>query len=187
MNLFRWFTALFGRKGPGAGGTAPPPAARGELREAPRTYVFGGKEFRQILEGTSERDHYVVRLSGKAGLREIVMHQGETPDGFAMRLLYDLIDADVVHEVLAGLIVPSEIKDFEWSYAVAAETATHLRRCYKSDGKDQINSLILLYLQDFLTRGMGFVVSSRTASAGMVQSRGASGTESRTVSEAGAS
>ena len=185
MNLFRWLTALFGRSGPGAGGSAPPPAARAASKLAP--FHVNGREFRQIGEWTAEAEHYVVRLSGRAGLREITMLETETPEEFSSRLLYALVDADVVFEILGGLVVPAELGDCDWREDVAKNTATHFRRSYRTEDKRQINLLILRYLQDFLTRGMGFVVSSRTASAGQVQHQRMNGTRSRTDSEVGAS
>jgi len=160
MRLLRWLAGLWAGRGRDRRGSNPPPPVR--IEKGP-VENYGDRAFRVITNGTAERDHYVIRLSGRAGLRQVEMRPNEPLEEFGLRLLYELIDADVIFEVMGGLLIPDEIEDSEWSPAVAAATALHLRRC-QGEAKERINSHIAKFLEDFFGREMGSIVTSRIAS-----------------------
>jgi len=175
VNLFEWLGNLFQPKKRDSGASAPGPApARG--RDADRALRIGGKRFRVVQDGTAERDHFVIQYAGKVGLREVAMLEAEDPEAFAHRLLYQLVDAGVVFELLGGILIPDELEDSEWTLELARSTAAHLRRCHLPEDKATINAAIGCLIQDFFVRGVSSLVSSRTVSGRALRTTALSGT-----------
>lgn len=129
-----------------------------------RTFLFRGKPFVTITEGTAERDDYVSRLEGRAGLRLAKQLPGESPEDFAQRLLFQLIDADVRFEILGGLLVPKGTADEAWTPEMAAETAGFLRGASQVEDKAAINTQTLALLADFIARGIDWSGTTPIAS-----------------------
>lgn len=187
MRILDWIDRWFGL-GAHRGGEKSPPRPRRDSTPAStrpaQTFWFGGKPFVVITEGTAERDHYVTRLAGRAGLREVEIGKGELPEDFAQRLLYELVDSGVIFDVLGGLLIPRHIDPWAWTPQLASDTADYFRHLHSPEDKAALNVHILSFLEDFFARGMGSLVSSPTAS-GATQANNAPSTE-RIVTESGA-
>ncbi len=177
--ILNWIRRIFSRPVQVAhrGGEQSPPRPGRAFPAAPlrsdQVFWLGGKPYVALIEGTSERDDYVMRLAGKAGLREVSMRRGETPEAFAQRLLYDLVDAEVRHDILGGLLIPRGEKPENWSPSLAENTAKHFRMLTSEEDKSTLNGLTAGFLGDFFERGLSSLLNSPTASEGTAQVRDA--------------
>jgi len=164
MKIAAWIRSWF-RQVARSGGEQSPPRPRPHAPHATeRVFWLGGKPFVAVIDGTSLRDDYVMRLAGRAGLREVALRNGETAEAFANRLLNDLVDAEVRHAILGGLLIPRGEKPESWTPEMAEETAKHLQHLTDPAEKVTLNGLTASFLGDFYARELGSLVNSPIAS-----------------------
>lgn len=141
-----------------------------------QTIKIGGRTFVELGESTIEHDLFVLDLTRKAGLDEVVLEDGESPDRFARRLLNGLATNMAALELLGAFMVPEGTKAEDWSPELAAETARHFGgrgRPITGEDKAAVFELLKDLTIHFFAKGVTSVWSSRTSS----------GTEGHAVAE----
>lgn len=146
-----------------------------------RTVSFSGHEYVSFSIGTAEHQLHCMALIREAGLRDVVLKDGETPEAFSQRLLDQLISARLVFELIAGWLVPADWQEriaplvaegyepspgLAWTPKVAEEIAGVLRRVTDPREIADLHVLILDLLIDFFARGTSSLWSSGQSSRG---------------------
>ena len=124
--------------------------------------MLGGRAFAPTGASTLEHDDYVMGLVRKSGLKNLEMMPGESADKFVERLLWDLVD--VRAPLLGAFLVPEGVKGSEWTPAIAAQTAAHVRGLTTETDKAATNSLTISMLIGFFGNGLATLWTTRKSS-----------------------
>lgn len=115
----------------------------------------------------------MARLRG-VGFDKVQRFENETPEQFGARLGAELFGSDDVLLVLGGFLVPAEIKDTQWTPAIAKETASFVGGLSDPDDKLAYQQVVLSVLIPFLESGLSSSTSSEPSSvAAAVERNGA--------------
>ena len=132
--------------------------------------VLGGREFAVVTRTTLGHDLHLTRLVRSAGLSEVGMAEGETPEEFTRRLLEAVIGTGRALDILACLIVPvvpnlAEGKQPEtWTRALARRTSAWLYGLCAEEDKAKVRNLICSLLIHFFVNGITSLRSSGMSS-----------------------
>lgn len=116
------------------------------------TLLLGGRAFARAEDTTVEQDLFIMGRIREAGLNEITLRAGESPDEFSRRLIGDLAASGVTLPLLGGLIVPAE--SGAWSPSLAASTAEYIATLADPEDKLRVNTLIVSMLLGFFESGI---------------------------------
>jgi hypothetical protein len=125
---------------------------------------ISGRQFKAVTDSTLEHDIWTVQQLDRAGLRNLVMEDGETPDEFANRMMTKLMLSGAVFELLGGLLMPAEVKGKDWTPAMAVETG---RLFAGATGQDKaiVKSQLAGAMEIFLAQGLLSSIRSQRSSA----------------------
>lgn len=119
-----------------------------------RRHVLGGRPFVVIGESTLEHDLTFTGICETTGLGQPSMRDGEDPEGFARRLLGELLASGRALELLACLLIPEGTESTDWTPELAAETKRHLAGLTAAEDKAQISKLLTSAVADFFESGL---------------------------------
>lgn len=129
-----------------------------------QTITISGREFKAVTDSTLEHDVWTVQQLDRAGLRNLVMEDGEKPDEFVNRILMKLMLAGDVFELLGGLLMPAELNGKEWTPDIASETG-RLFASATGEDKATVKRQIAGAMEVFLAQGLLSSIRSRRSSA----------------------
>ena len=126
--------------------------------------LLGGRAWRILQSGTLEHAVWIDRLLLESHLRAVRLQPGETAEQFASRLLDALTVSGKSLDLLAGLLVPGELRDEEWSPEVAAATARFLQKLSGPQDLAAARALLVTAVLGFFEGGLGSIARSGIAS-----------------------
>ncbi len=129
-------------------------------------HTLGGRRFHVLTETTAEHDHWYMRQVRGAGLYDVFLTEGETPEAFARRLLGIAIDSGKEFLLISGMLVPESASGAPWSPAIATETAEFLKSLSAPEDKRQLNMLLGALIADFFAAGLISSAASSISSSG---------------------
>lgn len=155
-----------------------------------QTIVLAGRRFRLVGEHTLDQDIHFLGLFSQAGLETVEQLEAETVEQFGWRILSKVLEAGVLTQLIACLVIPEELapagrirRFFEranivaraerpdgWTPALAAATASWLGGLTDPIEKGQVYSLVSELLLPFVcgaTRpSLALILSSPTKKRG---------------------
>jgi hypothetical protein len=128
------------------------------------TIQIAGREFKAVTDSTLEHDVWTVQQLDRAGLRNLILEDGEKPDEFVERILAKLMLDGAVFELLGGLFMPAELEGKGWTPEMAFETG---RLFASTTGEDKaiVKRQIAGAVEVFLAQGLLSSIRSRRSSA----------------------
>lgn len=127
---------------------------------------LGGRAFRVVKVSTVEHDVWMMGKTAAAGMQQVTMLPGETPESFATRLTGEFARSGLVLVLLGGALIPAELEDLEWSPAVAAQTAAFLGGLTDPADKQLVLAQVASLVAGFFETGLMSCMTSRNSSAG---------------------
>lgn len=128
---------------------------------APRVLSLGRehpaqRDYRVVSVRTLAQDVWMTRVVRRAGLDQVTVPKDAATDpqafdAFITSLVQRVFEADVVGDLLAGVLVPAAAP--AWSAAMAAETKTYLLSLTDEDEKRMLLSMLAEILAGFLSGG----------------------------------
>lgn len=128
---------------------------------APRVISLGRdhpaqREYRVVSARTLAQDVWMTRVIRVAGLDQVTVPKEAADDpvvfgAFITALVQRVFDADVVGDLLAGVLVP--LKAPAWNAATAEATKTYLLGLTDEDEKRVLLSMLAEILSGFLSGG----------------------------------
>jgi hypothetical protein len=158
---------------------------------------LGDRRFRSVGVTSIAQDLHVWRCARAAGIKELEIGRGESPDEFAKRITDGLLETDLAFEMLGGLLVPDGEPEESWTPEMAADTAAYLRTIRDERSKAVFRMLVVSVILGFLERGLVSLIASRASSmkgetalrdrakGGRTRARGESGPASSESSQGG--
>lgn len=132
----------------------------------PENISLGGRSFTYVgANGTLDRDLYVMAHARHAGLADAQIHEAESPEDYAARLLDLLLTSGHGLLLLGGFLLPEGKRVEDWSEELARETAGFLGRVTDPDQKREVQVQLLSVTLGFFVNGLGSWVATRRASA----------------------
>lgn len=125
---------------------------------------LGGRRWRILQNGPLEHAIWMDRQVLQANLRGLRQQAGEAPEAFANRILDQIIISGTVFHLLSGMLLPEEVKDVDWTPALAEQTSGFLRRLTDERDKMAIRSLLVSLVLVFFVHGLRFSAVSGIAS-----------------------
>lgn len=131
-------------------------------------HVLGGRVFLEVGNSTLEQDLTIRPLIRKAGLDDAVLHEGEEPGAFALRVLDTALESRAVLQLLGCLLVPEELATssepgMSWTPEIGQETARFLGDLTTQDDKAQVRQLIQTLISAFFENGITSLWNSKTS------------------------
>jgi hypothetical protein len=140
---------------------------------------ISGREFKPVTDSTLEHDIWTVQQLDRAGLRNMVMGEDETPDVFANRMMNALMMSGAVFELLGGLLMPAGVKGKDWTPDMAAETGRLFAAATGPD-KALIKAQLAGVVEVFLAQGLLSLTRSQRYSARTVNPQAIASTAAQT-------
>lgn len=135
--------------------------------------ALGGREYRVIKTSTVEHDVWMMARVVDAGIRQVTMEPGESPEAFATRLTGELARSGQVLALLGGVMIPSELQDLQWTPEVAKATAAALGQLTDPDDKQAVLSQIASLVAGFFEAGLISFMTSQNYSGSVGDQPGA--------------
>jgi hypothetical protein len=126
---------------------------------------LGGREFRPVEDGTIEHDYWLMGLIRRAGMDRVVMQEGESPDEFASRIMFELMASEHAFSILGGAMMPADKDVCDWTPAMAADTAAFLKHLTSAEDKQTLNACTASLVADFFVHGLATLMTSRKYSS----------------------
>jgi hypothetical protein len=123
-----------------------------------RGRVIGGVTYIPVQNPTVRHDCWIMGRVKEAGLGEVELREGERPEDWAKRFMFQLMSSDSALLFMGGVLVP---KDTVWSPKVAQETARHLGDLTSDEDKEVIFGYLLTTLIAFFESGLTSLWSTR--------------------------
>lgn len=140
-----------------------------QIRNGGEGHELGGRHFALVGDSTIEQDLIILSLIRKAGLDEVMLEEGETPQAFALRILDVAIQSGAVMELLGCLLIPEDRTagamepGDAWTPEIGQETSRFIAELRDPADKAKVKALILSLLVSFFDRGIASLWSSRTS------------------------
>jgi hypothetical protein len=115
---------------------------------------LAGKEFQTVSRGTIEWDVEIYRSLQGAGLSDITLHLGETPEQLAQRIFRSVMASGSAFEILGCVLVPAGMDPLDWTPSLQRETAAFIRRLNSDEDKAAINGQIVSLIASFFRQGL---------------------------------
>jgi hypothetical protein len=107
--------------------------------------TLGGRAFRVIDfdRRTIPLHLYLETQMRESGADKVLPGPEEGDESWALRLRMQLVDSGRAIDLVAGCLVAPEQSERDWSPAVAAATAAHLRQCDAAEALETFDQLAL--------------------------------------------
>lgn len=129
-----------------------------------QTFAVGGREFRLVQRSTVKHDVYMLRHLRAAGVTGARPGEGETQEQFCVRVHEQILDSGQMLPILAGMLVPVQLEDLQWTPAIASETEEFLDALFEPADKAAMHKALAQF-SGFFAAGL----LSREPSAGASQ------------------
>lgn len=144
-----------------------------------KTIVLGGLGFRIITNGTVKHDLWMYAQVKAAGLSELEIKPGQSPEAFVDEVLGRLMASDRALVLLGGLLLPERLEMKDWTPQVAAEVTAHLEGLIEPQDKALVRGTLASMVVGFFQSGLvSFVTSPTSSGAGEADAGGEAGTMS---------
>ncbi|HEY6108692.1 MAG TPA: hypothetical protein VIV56_07300 [Gemmatimonadales bacterium] len=127
-------------------------------------HVIGGVPYVPVGTSTVEHDVWIMGRVHRAGLDEVLVHAGESPDEWGKRLLFEAMASGEALMLLAGLLVPEKVGAEGWTPEVAEQTAAAFGKLTADSDKEALYGLLLSTLIAFFETGLSSFVTTKTSS-----------------------
>jgi hypothetical protein len=145
--------------------------------------TLNGRQFEAVSSGTVEWDVTLYGLLQGAGLSDVTMHAGETPQRLAERIYRSLIGCGRLFEILGCVLVPAGTQGFKWTPELMQSTAEFLRHLQAPEDKEAITAQMVALVTSFFRQGL---LSIRTSPSSSGASVGAAATATATATQSAA-
>lgn len=132
---------------------------------AAETHTLGGRLFREPAKSTIAHDAWVMARIRSTGMERLERKPDEAWDDFGVRLTETVLSSGHALDLLAGLLVPAEIGDLQWTPAIAKEIASFLGELSDPADKQAVHVLIGRLVAGFFVEGVLSESLSRVSSA----------------------
>lgn len=147
-------------------------------RLAEERHVLGGRTFLSVTDSTVEHDLHFHGIAGRAGLR-FWKHEDESVEGFAARILEEMIQSGKALDLLGCLLVPEEIGVEGWTPEEARKTSAFIGQLRGEEDKARVRALILSLLIGFFGCGLASISTSPRSSSGATAASGTTAASSQ--------
>lgn len=128
--------------------------AEGAGAGEPEPLTIGGARWRVIRNSTLEHDFSAMRAARAIGVDAAGLLPGETPEAFAERLLFQVIDSGGIFRLLGCLLLPVDVPDDHWTPEEAERTETFLKALRDPEDKTAVRGLVSSLLLGFFAEGL---------------------------------
>jgi len=135
--------------------------------EKPHDIIIEGRQFKPIKNGTFEHDIWISRKVREAGLANVQLNDGETPDEFMERLAAIAWGSGAVLDILGGTLMPAEHDARDWTPEMATATARFFANVTDEEGKKQLRMQIGGILFFFFASALSSSQTSRKSGTPM--------------------
>jgi hypothetical protein len=125
---------------------------------------ISGREFKAVTDSTLQHDAWTVQQLDRAGIRKLVLEEGETPDEFVSRTIAQLMISGAMFDLMGALLMPAELKGSDWTPEMAIETGKLFARATGPD-KAIIKGEIAGAMEAFLGSALLSSIRFRRSSA----------------------
>lgn len=115
---------------------------------------LGGRAFHAIGESNMAHDLRTMALLREVGIDRVGRGPEETDEGYATRVLLDVVGSGKALDLLGCLLIPEGTDSRAWTPRLGDDTAAHLAGVSDPREKLQIQALILSALVDFFQLGL---------------------------------
>lgn len=129
------------------------------------THMLGGRLFREPAKSTIAHDAWVMDQVRATGLERLQRRPDEAWEDFGIRLTETVLSSGRALDLLAGLLVPAECDDLQWTPAMAREVAAFLGNLSEPADKETVHVLIGRLVAGFFAEGVLSESLSRVSSA----------------------
>ncbi|MGM3273730.1 hypothetical protein [Ralstonia sp. 24A2] len=88
-----------------------------------QTIIIQGREFRPIKNGTLAHSTWLMQRVREAGLPSLRLAEGESEQHFGNRVAETVWQSGSALELLAGLLIPADKQDSEWTIEMVKANA----------------------------------------------------------------
>lgn len=139
------------------------------MNQSENLYTLGGRPYRLLEVGTLEHLIWMDELTKASGLKSSLLGPiPATPAGagdFAGKV-WDLLSASgLVFDFLAGMLIPAELKDEDWTPAMAQESAARFRKLTDRGDHARIQSILIALVIGFFEAALPWRNLSASVSA----------------------
>lgn len=122
----------------------------------PTIVTLGGAAFRVVNfdRRTVLMDHYLAREIRAAGIDKVMPMDGDSNAGYLIRIQTAITDSGRACNILAGYLLPSEMKEQEWTPKTAERTARHIGRCNTQEDRELVSQLCIEVAFGFFKQGL---------------------------------
>lgn len=132
---------------------------------AAETHALGGRLFREPARSTIAHDAWVMDRIRATGMERLKREPDESWEDFGVRLTETVLSSGHALDLLAGLLVPADVGDLQWTPAIAKETAAFLGELSDPADKEAVHILIGKLVAGFFVEGVLSESLSRVSSA----------------------
>jgi hypothetical protein len=113
-----------------------------------------GKRFVPLRNGTFAHDIWLTRKIREAGLSNISIGDGETPDQFIERIAIVAHESGISLQLLGGLLLPEGVEERNWTPELAESTAQFFGNVTDPEGKRILRTQIASALFYFFANAL---------------------------------
>jgi len=124
-------------------------------------HTIGGVVYAPITASTINHDVWLMGLIHESGLSEATVLEGESPESWSKRFMYELMASGKAVRILGGLLVPEDIGSDGWTPEVAGKTSEHLGSLTSEADKAAVFGILLTTLLSFFELGLISLWSTR--------------------------
>ncbi len=130
-----------------------------------QTIELGGRAYAIPTDRSIANDLFIEAEAARAGLGELRMEDGESPDEFARRILRTAMQSGSLLRLLGGLLIPATLDVSDWTEETADVTAKHLASITAPADKDAIRAILAATLARFFLSAVACATISPASSA----------------------
>ncbi len=123
-----------------------------------------GRRFVPYFKTSMAHGDWFIPLAMAAGVDKVEIIPDEPVEAYAERMLRAVWPSGKLLDLLGGLLLPEGLDPREWTPAVAADIAKHLRQLVEPDDKEKAHRLLGDMLAGFFRSGSASLKTSPTSS-----------------------
>ena len=117
-------------------------------------FELNGRKLRETRTSTIRHDLWLMGHMRAAGVTEVTITEGESPEAFAERLFVELSNSDRMLLILAGCFVEADKPDSSWTPELAEQLAKEFGEIEDIATKQHLYQMMVRLVMGFFTGGL---------------------------------
>jgi hypothetical protein len=117
-------------------------------------FELNGRKLRETRTSTIRHDLWLMGHMRAAGVTEVTINDGETPEAFAERLFVELTNSDRMLLIIAGCFVEEGMSDDKWTPEFAEQLAVEFGNIADAETKQKLYSMMVKLTMGFFESGL---------------------------------